>query len=227
VTVQVRIARVGGEPPLMIDNADWLAEAFFAMDPSGKPGGFDDMARETAPTRIEPKDVDAINGTMRARSPQKAWTAVKDRELSWLAAVSPNWELAKLDDVGWRDNAAPALESALTELLQKGRGVSVSTKMLHLKRPRLVPVLDSLVVTQLGAPMASTPAKAVALINHVRRVIHDNADGLQRIIDYLGAQGVDRSPVRVLDALLWGSHKDSWIAPLMPLLDRWRRERET
>jgi hypothetical protein len=85
--------------------------------------------------------------------------------------------------VAWNSPAAPALEAALTELLQKGRGVSVSTKMLHLKRPRLVPVLDSLVVAQLGSPMPSTPAKAVSLIDHVRRVLHDNAAVLQQIID--------------------------------------------
>lgn len=45
-----------------------------------------------------------------------------------------------------------------------------------------------------------------------------------RIVDYLGAQGVDRSVVRVLDALLWGSHKASWVAPLAPVIARWRLE---
>lgn len=206
VVVQVTIARLDGKPPLKIHNADWLAEAFFAVDPSGKPGGFDDKAESSAPTRIESKDVDAINGTMRARSPQKAWAAVRDRELPWLAAVSPSWNLAVLDDVEWRDHAAPALEAALAALIQKGRGVSVSTKVLHLKRPRLVPVLDSLVVEQLGAAMPTTPARGVALIGHVRDVAKQNRETLDRIIDYLAAQGVDRSVVRVLDALLWGSH---------------------
>lgn len=142
--VQVTIVRLGGEPPLVIDNADWLAEAFFAVDPSGKPGGFDDKAAESVSTRIESKDVDAINGTMRARSPQRAWATVKDQELPWLAAVTPTWDLVELDDAEWGDHAAPALEAALDALIQKGRGVSVSTKMLHLKRPKLVPVLDSL-----------------------------------------------------------------------------------
>ncbi|MDQ3689223.1 MAG: DUF6308 family protein [Chloroflexota bacterium] len=208
----------------MINNADWLAEAFFAVDPSGRPGGFDDKAESSAPTRIESKDVDAINGTMRARSPQKAWAAVKDKELPWLAAVSPSWDLAVVEDVEWRDRVAPALEAALDALIQKGRGVSVSTKMLHLKRPKLVPVLDSLVVEQLGAAMPSTPAKGVAMIGHVRNVAKQNREILDRIIDYLGAQGVDRSVVRVLDALLWGSHEASWVAPLAPVIARWRRE---
>lgn len=223
--MRVQVARLGGEPPLLIDNADWLAEAFFAMDPSGKPGGFDDKAHNSAPTRIEDRDVDAINATMRARSPQKAWDALKDRDLPWLSAIRTDWDLAKIRGDTWKTDGAPALEVALTELLQKGRGVSVSTKMLHLKRPRLVPVLDSLVVAQLGSPMPTTAAKAVVLIDNVRRVVHDNSAVLQHIIDYLGLHGVDRSPVRVLDALLWGSHQDSWIAPLMPLLARWREER--
>lgn len=149
----------------------------------------------------------------------------KDKELPWLAAVSPSWDLAELGDAEWRGHAAPALEAALGVLMQKGRGVSVSTKMLHLKRPRLVPVLDSLVVEQLGAAMPSTPARAVALIGHVREVAQQNRETLDRIIDYLGAQGVDRSAVRILDALLWGSHRDSWIAPLAPVIVRWRRNR--
>ena len=219
--MRVEIATLGTRPPLVIENADWLAEAFFAVDPSGKPGGFDDKARETAPTRIESKDVDAINRTMRARSPQKAWASVRDKDLPWLAAVSRDWDLAELQDPAWQQ-AAPALETALAALIEKGRGVSVSTKMLHLKRPRLVPVLDSLVVEQLGARMPSTPAKAVVLIGHVRQVAHHNREALDRIIDHLAAQGVDRSVVRVLDALLWGSHKASWIAPLAPVIARWR-----
>lgn len=223
--MRVTIARLTGEGPLVVENADWLAEAFFAMDASGKPGGFDDKARDSEPTRIGDEDVDAINATMRARSPQKAWTALKGRELPWLAAIPPSWDLAKLDDDAWKNDAAPTLEAAFTALLQKGRGVSVSTKMLHLKRPRLVPVLDSLVVAQLGSPMATTPAKAVSLVDHVRHVVQDNAAALQQIIEYLGLHGVDRSHARVLDALLWGSHKDSWIAPLMPLLERWRDAR--
>lgn len=223
--MQLSIARLGGQPPFVIENAVWLAEAFFAIDPSGKPGGFDDKARDSAPTRIEAKDVDAINSTMRARSPQKAWAALKGRELPWLKAISPSRDLAKLDDDAWKDEAASALETAFFALLQKGRGVSMSTKMLHLKRPRLVPVLDSLVVAQLRSPMPTTPAKAVVVIDHVRRVVNENSAVLQQIIDYLRLHGVDRSPVRVLDALLWGSHQDSWIAPLMPLLARWREER--
>lgn len=72
--------------------------------------------------------------------------------------------------------------------------------------------------------MPSTPAKAVALIGHVREVAKQNRETLDRIIDYLGAQGVNRSVVRVLDALLWGSHDASWIAPLAPVLARWRLE---
>lgn len=94
--------------------------------------------------------------------------------------------------------------------------------MLHLKRPSLVPVLDSLVVEQLGAAMPSTPARGVALIGHVRDVAKQNRDTLDRIIDYLGSQGVDRSVVRVLDALLWGRHEASWVAPLGPFIARWR-----
>jgi hypothetical protein len=220
--MRIEIARLGGLPPLVIDNADWLAEAFFALDPSGKPGGFDDEAIKTAQNRIEAKDVDAMNATMRTRSPQSAWSMLTNMELPWLAAISGRWVLMELSDRTWQHRAAPALETALGALLQRGRGISVSTKMLHLKRPRLVPVLDSLVVEQLGASMPTTPARGVALIDHVRQVSKQNREALDQIADYLGARGVDRSAVRILDALVWGSHRASWIADLAPLLARWR-----
>lgn len=48
--MRIEIARLSDHKPLVIENADWLAEAFFAVDPSGKPGGFDDKAAASAPT---------------------------------------------------------------------------------------------------------------------------------------------------------------------------------
>jgi hypothetical protein len=45
------------------------------------------------------------------------------------------------------------------------RTQAVATKVLHLKRWRLVPVLDSLVAQQLGAS-ASTPT--ITLVEHLR-----------------------------------------------------------
>ena len=45
---------------------------------------------------------------------------------------------------------ADAVISALIAITAPHRNVSVSTKMLHLKRPALIPVLDDLVIENIG-----------------------------------------------------------------------------
>jgi hypothetical protein len=51
--------------------------------------------------------------------------------------------------------------------LSRGIGISRATKVLHIKRPRLVPVCDSYVLRLMGIP-GDTGASAVALIEHLR-----------------------------------------------------------
>ena len=57
------------------------------------------------------------------------------------------------------------LRTSIDAMLGDHRGLSVATKLLHLKRPGLVPILDSLVVDQLGGRRKD----GASLIEHVRR----------------------------------------------------------
>ena len=103
------------------------------------------------------------------------------------------------------------------------RGLSVATKLLHLKRPALVPILDSLVVDQLGG----RGKDGASLIEHVRREGQQNLAALQRIQRELatlaGGDGmpIDRTLVRILDVLLWATHPAS---ALYPILGGWKSE---
>jgi hypothetical protein len=84
--------------------------------------------------------------------------------------------------------------------------------MLHLKRPKLFPVLDQLVAQILGAPVsldASAKVKAQAATNlviHLRRQGRNNIQALHKIQAQLADDGFERSLVRILDAALWLSH---------------------
>ena len=103
------------------------------------------------------------------------------------------------------------------------RGLSVATKLLHLKRPELVPILDSLVVDQLGG----RGKDGASLIEHVRREGRQNLGALQRIqrelATLVGADGlpIDRTLVRILDVLVWATHP---AAVLYAILGSWRSE---
>lgn len=112
--VTLRLTRLDGTE-LTIENADRLADLFFALDRSSRgDNAYDAMTSRTSPTRIERVDVDAIDGPMRARSRPEVWQDLFDMPvLPWLAALDPAWDLM-LDDANWDADRIPeALIKAL------------------------------------------------------------------------------------------------------------------
>ena len=69
--VTVALERLDGKPSLVVKHADLVAEAFFRLDASARPGGYDDyiLTAHSAADRLIPGDIGAINRTFRARSP--------------------------------------------------------------------------------------------------------------------------------------------------------------
>jgi len=217
---QVEIRRVGGGPSLVVYDAELLALDFFHHDPSAAPGGFDEQAGKGDPDRITRDDVMAINRTMRARSPHHAWEVLTESigAHEWLRCVDPNWDLVEGADEAWSLQVRPAVTEALSEVIAPYRGLSVATKLLHLKRPRLFPVLDSLVLQQIGASERADPLVA---IDHLRAEGRRNADQLEAIREITAKEGYDRPLIRILDVLVWSSHPS---AGLSPKLAGWRHE---
>jgi hypothetical protein len=150
---------------------------------------------------------------MRARTPHTRWQTLVDAPLPWLGAIPIELDLVDTPEDAWEEIRGPALiEAALLGVVGPGRGVSVTTKMLHLKRPRLFPILDELVLQLLGAgispdaPPEARARRAAVVVLHLRREGLRNAEALRAISASLGESGFDRSLVRILDAVLWLSH---------------------
>ena len=156
----VRIRRIGQGPAIVIEDAEALVAHFLRHDASAQPGGYDDLAGHGERDRITRSDIVAINTTMRARSPQTVWDALTQdlRPLPWLAGLDPAWDLVTDGDEHWSTTAGGTVEQALKEATGPGRGISVGSKVLHLKRPAMFPVLDSLVLQQLGATESGAEA---------------------------------------------------------------------
>lgn len=241
------VARCDGGDPLVIPNARRVAEAFFAIDASsrqpvneGTTAPYDEWSASpnNQANRIEAYDVHVLNSSMRARTKAGWWTAhTADDELDWLLQVDPAWDLLEYSEEQWEAcDGEAAVERLMLGIMRKGISVSVGTKMLHLKRPRLVPVLDDLVVQQLGGHVSSqakyeTRAHQMReLVAHVREQgrVEANHNALSEIRDYLATPviGQPRTLVRIFDALLWSSHPSSLIAPMQDLLARWDVEEE-
>lgn len=207
----IEIERITSGPSLVIEDAEGLALDFFRTDASSKPGGYDDQAGHGARDRITDSDIVAINTTMRARSPHSVWATLTSglEPLAWLSALDPAWDLVELDEETWQARARPAVEDALVAATGPGRGISVGSKVLHLKRPRMFPVLDRLVLDQLGVTESVGPMRTV---DHLRIEGRRNIDELRFVRTAL-ARHYDRSLVRILDVLLWASHPAAGLAP--------------
>jgi len=208
--VTILIRRIGQGPPLVFEDPAALAADFFANDASASPGGYDDHAGKGDPDRVTVDDIRVINQTMRARSALEAWKTLTDvlGPHDWLAALDPEWDLVETDDEDWeRERIDDAILRALAATIGAGRRASVATKVLHLKRPRLFPVLDSLVLEQLGATGA---VAELAVVRHLRTEGRRNRDALKLV----QAELAPRTPslVRILDALLWASHPGSGLS---------------
>lgn len=209
---------------LVISDADWLAGVFFTLDPSSQSGGYDDwiVSPEQLPDQITRQDIKAINSSMRARSSPKVWQIEFNRPGAWLETVSPKWKLFELDDGPFEDFAKPAIAESVQHLIAHGRGVSVATKVLHIKRPHLIPVCDSLVVQQLRLPAPTTGDATAEVIAWIRREGMSNLVQLRSIQRHLEVAGLHRSLVRIMDGLLWASHPGTRMFPAIQLTHRWR-----
>jgi uncharacterized protein DUF6308 len=199
----LRVERLDGDV-LVLDGLG-LARAFFA----GDDGEGDDVLG--APDRLELADVVAMNSTMRSRSPHHVWAGVVDVETPWLAALPVDLDLIATGDRRWKEAGADALVAdALAAVVGPGRAPAVATKLLHLKRPRLFPMLDALVAEMLGASapdMVAADRRAAAaaqLVLAVRREGRRNLAALRAIQRDL--PGRPRTLVRIFDAVLWLAH---------------------
>jgi hypothetical protein len=206
----IRVQRLDHGPDLVIEDAQRLAYDFFTKDASSVgPKAYDAQVGKSDPHRITTADVVAINTTMRARSPHSAWVLLTDaiEAQPWLAILPEDLDLFRMTDDEWR-SASSALEAALAATIGPYRNLSVATKVLHLKRPRLFPVLDSLVIQQLGG----LGREHIELLGHVRSVGRANGESLASIEASLRASDIRRTKVRILDAMLWSSHPSAGLA---------------
>ena len=150
---------------------------------------------------------------MRARSPHKNWTIVIDADAMWLASIPLDLDLLDTSDDDWlAAHGDDHLRAALTAVLGPGRGLAVATKVLHLKRPRLFPVLDAFVAEMFGVSASPDPtpdrriAVALRLALAIRREGRNNLEVLRHIQQRLDSYDINRPLVRILDALVWFSH---------------------
>ncbi|HXN91778.1 MAG TPA: DUF6308 family protein [Candidatus Sulfotelmatobacter sp.] len=200
----------------VIVEAPWkTAVKFFTENPSSLgPQSYDAyvMAGGSPPDSITEDDVRAINVTMGARSPHSDWTKlIKRGDLPELKALGRSIDLFQTSDAQWSKERVPTRLAALfNAVIGKGIGIARATKVLHIKRPRLIPVCDSYVLRLMGIPDVGADS-GVALVEQIRAIRNDLLPTLLDFQERLKERGCDRTLVRILDSLLWSGYPDTWL----------------
>ncbi|MFZ5854209.1 MAG: DUF6308 family protein [Chloroflexota bacterium] len=136
--------------------------------------------------------------------------------------LDPAGQLFEPTDHDWaRLRVAERLSEAFEAVIRPRLKVAVTTTVPHIKRPELIPVLDSVVMQQIGMHESDDVAVWVQAIAHVRAVSRDNLLALRTVREHLESKGIHgRSLVRILDAFLWTASPG---AGLFRRLEDWER----
>ncbi len=172
-------------------------------------------AHEAEVDTINSELLTATNRAMRARSRWKSWQSFLDRRLDALKAVPQAVDLIDSSDA----DCTVALE-ALRRCYAQIASVPwitdmAASKVLYLKRPKLVAISDSYVRKLLsvaepawsdyGERGAFYAARGVAVAQAVRSIGLANRQYLERLQDELAAlpDAVRLSKARIVDILVW------------------------
>jgi hypothetical protein len=158
------------------------------------------------PNLISRDDVALINRTMGARSSYSNWNRLLKRgTLPGLRAIKPEIDLFLASDREWTEqHVVHNLASVFGSVIGKGIGIAVATKVLHLKRPCLIPVCDSYVLRLMGIP-GQNAGSGVALVECLRTLRTQWTPPLQQLQRSLSDRGYDRTLVRIADAVMWSA----------------------
>ncbi|GAI42152.1 unnamed protein product, partial [marine sediment metagenome] len=100
-----------------------------------------------------------------------------------------------------------AIEQLFSATLGPEVGPARATKILHKKRPALIPILDSVVLSYCKVAWSddlrseSEASKMTAYVKVIKIDVDNNLDVLENIIQ---ASALKLTPVRAFDILLWG-----------------------
>lgn len=178
------------------------------------------MQCNSDPNSLSREELTAVNGPMRARSPIKAWQPLLGRHLPELEPISTATDLIESPEREYeytRDMVHNAYHMLTSRV---GITDTAASKMLYLKRPRLIAVSDSYIRELLAVQDPPQDVysqsgrgdffsrRGASVMDAVRTVGQQNTDALDHFQSELQAWELQGKPVslskaRIVDILLW------------------------
>jgi hypothetical protein len=194
------------------------------MDPDQKY----DQSNPSDPNRsdankLTPEDVKRAN-KLGARTHLDYWHPLFIESIS---AIPDGLDLICMTDEEWQ-SVQQDIEKCLSTLLNNiGIACAVLTKVLHIKRPNLIPVCDSIIIEyMLPRSDIKSAATITKIMNEFRKDGKRNLETLSSIKSFLEQKGWKPalSNLRMLEKLYWmekvSPYKELW--PVMEVQGWWR-----
>jgi hypothetical protein len=202
---------------LILPDAAATALQFFTTDISSRDPrhpSYDDRSVSEINVSYDEADTTAIRRGMRLnRAPKDLWTWTRTRApVELLQELPADADLvdARNDDFErLQDAYSAALKGFIADKPGRWRRLAVATKIMHVKRPLFVPILDNNVLTALGLRLADDAPQRVQIevalegTRAIRQAGVQNRSELSAVEQALLDADLRRPPARILDALLW------------------------
>jgi DNA-directed RNA polymerase subunit RPC12/RpoP len=157
-----------------------------------------DSMMPSDPDQITDEDRRIAN-QLAARMSAEIWAQIVGQSIEKIG----DWDLLNMSDSEWQ-NRKKVIYQVLGVLVEyPGIGIARLTKALHRKRPRLIPVCDSVVLNALGVATGNKADRIIACMDGLRIVGRKQLSRLHELRKLSKQLGAEMTELRILELLYW------------------------
>lgn len=140
-----------------------------------------------------------IANQLAARMSVDTWAPIVCQSIAQIG----DWDLLNMSDFEWQSRRK-VIHQVLDMLVgHPGIGVARLTKALHRKRPKLIPVCDSVVLNALGVGDGNKTDKIIACMDRLRSIGRKHMSSLQELRKLSRQRRAEMTELRILELLYW------------------------
>ena len=155
---------------------------------------------------VMPSDLDQITDEDRriankigARMSAETWAQIVGQSIAQIG----DWDLLNMNDFEWQTRKEVIYQVLGVLIGHPGIGVARLTKALHRKRPKLVPVCDSVVLNMLAVGAGNKADRIIACMDRLRIVGRMQLSSLQELHKLSKQLCSEMTELRILELLYW------------------------
>ena len=140
-----------------------------------------------------------IANKIAGRVSAKTWAAVIGDSIAQIG----DWDLLDMTDPEWQSRKEVIREVLGRMLEHKGIGVARLTKALHRKRPKLIPICDSVILEALGVKAVNKAGRITGCMDRFRIIGREQLSRLKDLREVSKRLRCEMTELRILELLYW------------------------